>query len=225
MTKYETITLIITVLAWVVSLIIQWFILSKQNASEREITRLQNILGARRETASNLLENLSSMTNWLEEGLAMQSDILPIKSFLEFSEEGTVDPKPNRQKIITQLNDWSNASKRFVYLAQVYDPKFKKKPLEWNDKLDKEFPEDLPRLLESFQRIMYSFCWEQLTSYQDYHNPDYYSYGYIDPDEAEFRSSLIQQAEKYIVPVYQKIHFALSRVREYVVTEPLSYKD
>ena len=79
MSIYETYTLILTAVAWFVSLIIQLIILSRQNISQRKITELQNRLGARREIASIQLEKLSLMAKWLEEGLEIRSDVIKIE--------------------------------------------------------------------------------------------------------------------------------------------------
>jgi hypothetical protein len=41
-------------------------------------------------------------------------------------------------------------------------------------------------------------------------------------EEEEFLASLIPEAGKYTISIYQKTHVALERVGEFVVTEPLS---
>ena len=219
MSENEAYTIVFTAAGWIASLIIQLFILSKQNTFKRKITELQNSLGARREIASYKLDNLSLMTKWIDEGLDIQSEVLPIETFLKDDHDGYFnDPNPDRSKIVNRMLAWSNSSKRLIVLAQIYDSKTEKSAREWDNQYDRELPEDLPRLLEAFQRVVNDYVWKQIMEYDEFGQR-----GYPGPPEVEETlASLIPDAGKYIISVYQKTQVALERVKEFVVIEPLS---
>ncbi len=158
------------------------------------------------------------MTKWLDEGLEIQKDVIPIQTFLTDETELVKDPKPDISALINRLTGWSTSSQQWIILAQIYDPLVDPKSPDWDDQLVEQLPEDLPRLLGAFDSIMHSFVWKLINDYQNFGH----EYDPMPPSEYEFIP--LPNAEKYVIPIYQKSQLALERIKEFVVTKPLAPK-
>lgn len=217
MSVFEIITLTITVVAWLATFIVQLFLLGRQHSFQVKVTEIQNKLTARREIASTKLRHLESMEVWLEEGLKIWEAVLPIDIYIHEEREYPIeDPKPDIKNIYHQLFAWSSSLEKFKALAQIYDTKTNYEKPNWVHK-ENAFPEDLPRLLGYFERVVSSFVDRQIIDYENLSQefPPF-------PDERE--EGIIPDAGKLIIPVYQKSCIAIDRVKEYVTTEPLPSK-
>ena len=203
-----------------ISLIISIVVLIRQREFQKDITTLQNKLTARREIATTKMRYLSLIEEWVDDGLEIRKEVLPLESYLDNLGKKTdyyvPDPKLDFSKIRDKYLDWSKTSEKLIVFAQIYDPKAEKNLREWDENFDGKLPEDLPNLLELYKVLLGDYAWKHMSYYEDLQYPEKTFY---EPE------SLMPNVGEYIIPTYKKIHITLEGVKEFVVTEKLSYKE
>ena len=192
------VTLIITLAGWGATYLIQRGIQASQNAAQRDITQLQHSFALdqerRRYLVPSRLQQIDSLAEWVDEGITLWLDAKMVNQRADADRAAygkDIDP------VLGRLDAWILGGSRHHAFARQFDPSYSLDASEW-EWGTKPLPEDLPRLLISFQLEVGLKVKEKL----------------VHPDKREVERADTTNATR---EVYEAILSAAERLREVIV--------